>query len=1047
MTGRIGLLGLLAVVLAFGLTGAAAGAGGTSSAALDVYTGVVSADKAAELARQGYDVASARQAAGGVRVDLVLTSGEAAKLSARGVELRLKRDKQGRSQAQRAALQAEGGYNVYRSYDERGGIRDELYSIARRNSGIVKLEVIGKTLQGREIIALKVTKDAKKVADGTRPDVLYMGTIHAREWIAAETVRRLLHHFVDNYGSNLEVTNLVDTRELWFLVVANPDGYQYTFDHDRLWRKNLRDNDDDGVITNADGIDLNRNYDINWGYDEEGSSSQISSETFRGTGPASEPEVRAHQALIDRLDFKFLVTYHSYGPLLLYPFGWQIQTPSGDDPLYVAYTGTDPNPAVAGFDPGVAADLYTTNGTTDDYSYSKTGALSWTPELEEGCVGCGFVFPDNEADVQAEFAKNLPFALDLAKSAPNPGNPQSHLGNTVQPFYLDVGQDGKFLPDGPDPEKTNNPMSDFTFSVSYGDPQPVRVLAKRDLNGDGTNDAVSLQYQITRDGVAQSVVTKPTSDWNGGDRYGDIAGVYYHVVEGAVTGTQPGDSVRVWFTGAGATSESFTYAARVESSNRVLVLAAEDYSGISPVYKANPRPAYLSYYLDSLAALGIGADIYDVDANGREAPSDIGVLSHYDAVIWYTGDDIITREPGMVAGTASRLANDEMLAVRSFLNEGGRVLYTGKYAGLELAQGYEFNIETNVPCDPGSDSDGCQALSDDFLQYYLGAYIYNENAGTTDKGTLFDAFGIDEPLESLAWSFGSPSANNQDHSASFITTSGILPEADFPQFTSWASAKYDRPGGPFDPHSGSFYMYSQIADKGYKRLTRTITVPADGANLSFWTSYDTEADWDFMFVEAHTVGQDDWTTLPDANGHSSQSTGPDDPDAASCPAGWIEEIHPFLAHYETHNADNTCTPTGTTGEWNGASGSSGGWQQWSIDLSAYAGEQVEVSIAYASDWATQGLGVFVDDIVVSTGDGTTSFEDDGDAMDGWEVTGPAPGSPPNPNNFERITAGGFPEGAVVTTPQSIYMGFGFEGIATPEARNTVMGRAMGYLLR
>ena len=92
------------------------------------------------------------------------------------------------------------------------------------------------------------------------------------------------------------------------------------------------------------------------------------------------------------------------------------------------------------------------------------------------------MFPDDEALVQGEYEKNLPFALDLAKSAPNPGQPVSHLGNTVKPFYLDMGKDGK-PPDGPDPEKTNNPRGDFTFSVSYGDPQPVRVLAKRDLNG------------------------------------------------------------------------------------------------------------------------------------------------------------------------------------------------------------------------------------------------------------------------------------------------------------------------------------------------------------------------------------------------------------------------------------------------------------------------------------------------------------------------------------------------------------------------------------
>ena len=93
-----------------------------------------------------------------------------------------------------------------------------------------------------------------------------------------------------------------------------------------------------------------------------------------------------------------------------------------------------------------------------------------------------------------------------------------------------MGKDGK-APDGPDPEKTNNPAVDFTFSVSYGDPQPVRVLAKRDLNGDGTADAVTLKYQITRNGVAQAVQTAPTSQWNGGER-GQVGDVYYHVHAG-----------------------------------------------------------------------------------------------------------------------------------------------------------------------------------------------------------------------------------------------------------------------------------------------------------------------------------------------------------------------------------------------------------------------------------------------------------------------------------------------------------------------------------
>jgi hypothetical protein len=86
----------------------------------------------------------------------------------------------------------------------------------------------------------------------------------------------------------------------------------------------------------------------------------------------------------------------------------------------------------------------------------------------------------------------------------------------------------------------------------------------------------------------------------------------------------------------------------------------------------------------------------------------------------------------------------------------------------------------------------------------------------------------------------------------------------------------------------------------------------------------------------------------------------------------------------------------------------------------------------------------VDDIAVSTGEGTTSFET---GMDGWTVTAAPPGSAPNTNSFVRTTAAGIPEGAAITTEDTIYFGFGFEGIATPAARNAVMGRAMHYLLR
>ncbi len=154
----------------------------------------------------------------------------------------------------------------------------------------------------------------------------------------------------------------------------------------------------------------------------------------------------------------------------------------------------------------------------------------------------------------------------------------------------------------------------------------------------------------------------------------------------------------------------------------------------------------------------------------------------------------------------------------------------------------------------------------------------------------------------------------------------------------------------------------------YKRLTKTFTVPPGGGEMNFWTSYNTEGDWDFTFVEAHNVGQDNWTTLPDLNGHTGTTTG------QSCPSGW-NALHPFIDHYQTFDGVGACTGTGTSGSWNAASGDSHGWQNWRVSFAGFAaGSQVEVSISYVSDWATQGLGVFVDDVTLPGGV-STSFED------------------------------------------------------------------------
>jgi hypothetical protein len=199
---------------------------------------------------------------------------------------------------------------------------------------------------------------------------------------------------------------------------------------------------------------------------------------------------------------------------------------------------------------------------------------------------------------------------------------------------------------------------------------------------------------------------------------------------------------------------------------------------------------------------------------------------------------------------------------------------------------------------------------------------------------------------------------------------------------------------PIVPVSGDHVALSGQADLSYKRLTRTIAVPASGGELSFHVQRDTESSFDYFFVEAHVVGSDAWTTLPDVDGFAQQSAG-------FCS---LLFVHPFVMNYLTPDPDGDpepCLPSGLTGEWWAATGASDGWEQWRIDLSRYAGQEVEISLTYASDDSVQELGVVIDDIACVAGEGATSFED-GDTG-GWQVPGAPP--PPTVNENDWVVAG------------------------------------------
>ena len=158
----------------------------------------------------------------------------------------------------------------------------------------------------------------------------------------------------------------------------------------------------------------------------------------------------------------------------------------------------------------------------------------------------------------------------------------------------------------------------------------------------------------------------------------------------------------MWFSGrkrgAGqVTSEHFTYKVHDDIGGDVLILAVEDVTGLSPAQAGAPSAKYADEMAAALTAAGRTSDVYDFDTQGRKAPHHLGVLSHYKAVLWETGDDIILRAPGQVRGTTMKAALDIELSVRDYLNEGGKALVSGKYALFAQAANGAYFYNPNAP--------------------------------------------------------------------------------------------------------------------------------------------------------------------------------------------------------------------------------------------------------------------------------------------------------------------------------------------------------------
>lgn len=267
---------------------------------------------AERLAEEGYDVLEGSVEAGSLELvvsDASLVTLERAGFAPRVLEV-------GRPYKDIQAQQG-GGDAVPAGYPNGAQILASMTASASNFPAICQLVDLTATLgtpptvNGQHLYACKISDNV--ASDEDEPTMLVLCGSHCRELavqvIGLDTITKL----TTLYGSNAQVTAAVNNYEIWVLPNANPDGYDWVFNVDNLWRKNRR------VFGNGIGVDLNRNYTFGWSSACSGSTF-VPDETYKGPSPASEAEVQTVRALHARERFAKVLDYHSYGSEVLWGY-------------------------------------------------------------------------------------------------------------------------------------------------------------------------------------------------------------------------------------------------------------------------------------------------------------------------------------------------------------------------------------------------------------------------------------------------------------------------------------------------------------------------------------------------------------------------------------------------------------------------------------------------------------------------------------------------------------------------------------------------------
>ena len=316
---------------------------------------------------------------------------------------------------------------------------------------------IGTSTEGRDLQVVRITGGPKntscsytpapacKPSYNGKPAIWFQSTIHAREWLTGASAEVMVDKILKDYATDASIRQMVDSLDLYFLIIANPDGYEYSRDTDRWWRKTRSPNAGSSCV----GTDPNRNWAHRaWG-GVPGSSTNPCSDVYHGSRAGSEPEVERIQQFVTQFGteadgsshFKLFIDYHTYSQMWLYPWGYLYSAAPHDDEhdalsaaAVAAIRGVHGKQYTYG---PAASTIYVTTGDSTDWAYDPIEARPPTPDWAyikhaytiEGrdTGGYGFVAPASEIvpaseEIFAGLRAALRFAVptNLPPSSPSP---------------------------------------------------------------------------------------------------------------------------------------------------------------------------------------------------------------------------------------------------------------------------------------------------------------------------------------------------------------------------------------------------------------------------------------------------------------------------------------------------------------------------------------------------------------------------------------------------------------------------------------------------